>query len=176
MESTIGKSELPPGYHAPELDADSDRFWQWAGQHQVLLQQCAECGTFRWPPRSVCWSCGCRQVTEVPASGRASVYSWTVVHHPTGSVADRLPYTIVLAALEEDPRILLPGQLDGDREDLRRGAALQCTFHDLPDGVTVLHWTVVDAATDRCLSRRAALTGGGPHDKTTVIQIQFPSQ
>lgn len=145
MTQAPSAPELPPAFYPPEPDADSIRFWEWARQRRLLLQRCDGCGTFRWPPRTVCWSCGATGFTEVPASGRATVYSWTVIHHPTMPVAtERLPYTVVLAALEEDARILIPGQLDGDRADLRPGARLQCTFHRVSDEVTVVHWSVVD--------------------------------
>jgi uncharacterized OB-fold protein len=147
-------TEAPPAFYPPEPDADSIRFWEWARQHRLLLQRCDGCGTFRWPPRTVCWSCGATGCTEVPASGRATLYSWTVIHHPTMPVAtERLPYTVLLAALEEDPRILIPGQFDGDRADLRPGAPLRCTFHPVSDEVTVVHWSVVEDS---------APEGGGP--------------
>jgi hypothetical protein len=89
-------------------------------------------------------------VSDTWASGRASAYTWTVIHHATSAVDPRLlPYAVVLGALEEDPRILVPGQLDGDRTELRSGRPLLCTFHDVSDEVTVLHWTLTPDIAER---------------------------
>ncbi len=63
------------------------------------------------------------------ASGRGTIYSYTVVHHQTHP-AFPVPYTIVLVELEEGPRLV--GQLRG-RLDVAIGAAVAAEWDDAPN-------------------------------------------
>ena len=88
----------------PQPDAASAPFFQALASRHLLLQRCAGCG---------CWQLGehrcisCRGPLHwLPASGRATVHSFTIIHlpyHP--AFAPQLPYNACTVELEEGPHI-----------------------------------------------------------------------
>jgi uncharacterized protein len=130
-----------PAFVEPVIDVDSEPFWKAARNGELLLQRCTDCGTYRWPLRTICWQCASRSYTEVAASRRGTVASWIVVHQPTvPTPPELLPYTVALVALEEDGRILIPGLLVGDQTGLHIGAAVEAHFQPATADVAVLGW------------------------------------
>jgi uncharacterized protein len=128
-------------FFPPDPDPDSAPFWAGLRGRRLVVQRCASCQTLRWPLRSVCARCLGRDWTEQTVSGDGAVYSWTVIHHATvPTPPSLLPYCVALVALAEDPRILIPAQYDGSREELRTGLPVAAAFHDATQDVTVLHW------------------------------------
>jgi len=86
-------------------------FW---AKGELRLQRCADCGAWRHPPRFRCAACASDAVTWDVASGRARVFSWTITHRPVDPAFDP-PYAIVVAELEEGPRLV--GSLAGIAND-----------------------------------------------------------
>jgi hypothetical protein len=80
-------------------------FYRWAAQGELRLQRCADCGTWRHPPRHRCASCGSGATTWVPVSGRGHIFSWTVTHQALDP-AFEVPYAVVVVELEEGPRLV----------------------------------------------------------------------
>ncbi len=72
-------------------------------------------------------------------SGRATLYSYTVMHDaPAPGFADHLPYIVVVAELEEQENLLITTNLvDADPADLRIGLPLEVTFDELAPGDVV---------------------------------------
>jgi uncharacterized OB-fold protein len=91
---------------APERTPETDVFWRATAEGRLLLAHCDECGGFIWYPRALCPSCGSAAVSWIEASGRGSVYSFTVVHRAPGRFADAVPYVTAYVELEEGPRVL----------------------------------------------------------------------
>ncbi|MFM8238320.1 MAG: Zn-ribbon domain-containing OB-fold protein [Actinomycetota bacterium] len=85
-------------------------FYEWLGRGELRLQRCTACGEWRHPPRHRCAACGSIASTWAPASGRGRVFSWTVTHRPVDP-AFTPPYAIVVAELDEGPRLV--GNLRG---------------------------------------------------------------
>jgi len=82
-------------------------FWEGTRSGRLLLQRCASCAAYRFPPREICSECLSRQSVWVEASGRGEVFSYAVMHqayHP--GFASEVPYTIVIVKLEEGPKIV----------------------------------------------------------------------
>ena len=96
----------------PLPDRDSRPWWDALGHHQLLVEACVACGRLRWPPRVLCGACGSMEWDWTAASGRATVASWIVNHHPFGD-AFPPPYTVVTARLQDQEDILVPGGYSG---------------------------------------------------------------
>jgi uncharacterized OB-fold protein len=79
-------------------------FWDAARAGHLAVQQCADCGVFRHPPRPMCGACGSQSSTATKVSGRGTVYSWVLPRHPIFSPGD--PRVAVLVELEEGVRIV----------------------------------------------------------------------
>jgi uncharacterized protein len=74
---------------------------------RLTFQRCSECGHAWLPPRDQCPGCLSDAWEWNDASGSARVVSWVVYHrayHP--AFADRIPYNVVVAELDEGPRVI----------------------------------------------------------------------
>ena len=92
----------------PLADRDSTPWWTALAEHELRLQRCHDCGTLRWPARALCNRCGSLDWSWLAASGRATVASWIVDEHPFTD-AFPVPYVVVMARLDEQDDILVPG-------------------------------------------------------------------
>jgi len=83
-----------------------DQWWEGTREGRLLVQQCTACGHHQHYPRHLCTRCGGTDgLAMVAASGRATVWSFTVVHRaPSDEV--QAPYTVALVRLSEGPVML----------------------------------------------------------------------
>ncbi len=89
----------------PAITRDIAFFFEGARQGALLIQRCAGCGQLRHPPRPACASCGSFEWDTVTSSGRGTVYSFVVVHHPQVPGFD-YPLPIAVVELEEGTRLV----------------------------------------------------------------------
>ena len=121
----------------PEITPEMAPFWEAARRHELVLQRCAGCGSFRFPARELCSRCLSRASTWERVSGRGTLFSFAVMHqaaHP-GFAAD-LPYAVVTVELEEGAR-LLSNVVGCPLRDLRIGMPLEVVFDDVTPEVTL---------------------------------------
>jgi hypothetical protein len=92
----------------PELTDDpaTRPFWDAVRQGRLLLEQCAACRSVIWYPRGFCPRCGGTATEWIEASGRGTVYSYTVARKSFGAFASATPYVIAYIELVEGPRVL----------------------------------------------------------------------
>ncbi|MDJ0867529.1 MAG: bifunctional MaoC family dehydratase N-terminal/OB-fold nucleic acid binding domain-containing protein [Myxococcota bacterium] len=84
-----------------------DNAWWWQGfrDGKLLIQQCSDCGALRHPCRPMCGKCQSTNWEAIVASGRGTVHSYTIMHHPMVPGYD-FPLPIGLIDLEEGTRIV----------------------------------------------------------------------
>jgi uncharacterized OB-fold protein len=85
-----------------------------------------------------CHACGSWDTRWDSVSGRATLYSWTVVNHQVHP-AFPVPYTIVLVDLDDHPGVRFVGHLAG-APDLSAGQAMRVRFEELEDGTVLPDW------------------------------------
>lgn len=133
--SGTGPGTERPRRPRPALTQDNAFWFEGARQHRLLVQRCTSCGQLRHPPLPACPACRSFEWDAVESSGRGSLYSFVVVHHPQVPGFD-YPLPIGLVALEEGTRLV--ADLDGlPPEDWRIGAAVEAHFVDLDDELTL---------------------------------------
>jgi uncharacterized protein len=74
---------------------------------RLTFQRCRDCENAWLPPRDYCPRCLSASWEWQQASGRAKLVSWVVyrrAYHP--AFAERVPYNVVVAELEEGPRLI----------------------------------------------------------------------
>ena len=109
-----GRKYVPKPYG---LDRD---FFHKAIEGGVHVQRCQACGHNQHPPRYFCGACASRDLAFEPATGNATVYSWTVSHFTTDpGWMDELPYATVVAELDEGVRLV--GSYSGEIDELEIG-------------------------------------------------------
>jgi uncharacterized OB-fold protein len=121
----------------PRIDEESRGFWEGLARHQLHLQRCAGCARLRHPPRAVCPSCLSSAVEWVEASGRGTVYSFTVTHqNQAPGFRERLPYVLAIVELEEGVR-LMANVTGCDPGVVRIGMPVFVEYEDMTDDVTL---------------------------------------
>lgn len=90
----------------PLPDPETQPFWDAAADGVLKIQQCTECHHHTFYPRLVCPNCLSDAMVWQTVSGRASIYSLTVVHRSTQAFREELPFVVALVDLEEGPRMM----------------------------------------------------------------------
>jgi uncharacterized OB-fold protein len=84
-------------------------------------------------------------VEWVEASGRATLYTWSVVHrNDLPPFHERIPYVAAIAELEEGPR-MMTNVVDCDFDALEIGMALEAVFHPTSEDVTIVQFRPASA-------------------------------
>jgi uncharacterized OB-fold protein len=124
------------GYVEPAVDPDAAEFWRAVAERQLLVPTCDDCGTAFLPPLPCCPACRSARVSRPAASGRASLYSWIVVHRALDpAFAADVPYVVAAVRLEEGAR-LFSRLVDVEPSQLRDGLPLELTWIE-PQGKTI---------------------------------------
>ena len=129
----------------PIPDRTDQYFWDGVSAGQLLIQRCTSCHTLRLPPVPMCGTCHATTWDTVAASGRGTVYSWILSHHP--SEPDATPRVVVLVQLEEGPRFV-SNLIDVDTDEVRNDMAVKLCFREV-DGVTLPQFQIVAPRPER---------------------------
>jgi hypothetical protein len=117
----------------PELTDRNRHFWQGGQDGHLVLLRCQDCGYFLHPPIPVCPRDQSKNLKPEPVSGRATLASYTVNHHPWLPGFD-LPYVVALVEIEEQPELRLTTNLiNCPFDDIRIGMPLRVVFRHLSD-------------------------------------------
>lgn len=113
-------------------------FWESLRQHDVRIQRCCDCGTFRYHPKEKCPRCSSRRAEWAPVSGEGEIYTYTVVRRPpTAAYAPDVPYTIALVTMSEGFRMI--ARLKGvEPEQVRIGLPVALGYEDVTPEWTLL--------------------------------------
>ena len=115
-------------FDVPEADAFTRAYWDAAEEGRLLLRRCGACGRAHHYPREFCPHCWSEDVTWEPASGRAELYTWSVVHrNDLPPFGERTPYVAAVVQLAEGPRMMTE-VVDAVADELRPGMALEVAF------------------------------------------------
>jgi len=145
---------METGFVLPDVDTeDTAEFWAGCQRGELIVQSCAQCGRWRFPPRPMCPECRSLDVRWVTTSGRGTVWSFVVPHPPLlPAYNDLAPYNVIVVALDEDPTIRMVGNLvetaDGPIN------AIDPATIDIGEPVRVVFSTVDDVALPRWVRAR----------------------
>jgi uncharacterized OB-fold protein len=134
-------STFPAAMPLPAITDDTRPFWDGCRRHELLVQRCTGCKTFRHPPAPVCWKCRAFAHEWVAVSGRGTVFTHAVVHRAfLPELAAHVPYTIVVVALDDAPGVrLVLNLIEGEA---RIGTAVEVVFEDVSADVAVPRFRV----------------------------------
>ena len=121
----------------PLPDDVTEFFWEGAKAGQLLMQRCRACSKFQFPPDVVCIHCQSLQLEAAPVSGKATLYSYSVVDRAfNAGFVDSLPYVLGLIELDEQPGLrMVTNVVDAVADEIRVGMALEVTFESRGDVV-----------------------------------------
>jgi len=130
QSGTSGVSARP----RPFVLQDSEFWFAAARENRLVIQACDSCGRLRHPPSPVCPHCLCPGWHEVTASGRGTVHSYVISHHPRAPGFE-YPLAVVLADLEEGTRLV--ADFAGDPDSVQIGMPVEVEWLRLDDEFTL---------------------------------------
>lgn len=119
----------------PVPTADSEVFWERCRAGELWLPRCRECGELNWFPRAMCRYCSGTDMEWVPMSGRATVYSFSVVDRPP---SPDLPGRYVLALVDLDEGVRMMTHIVGcDPAEASIGMRVSVRFQPVSDEISL---------------------------------------
>ncbi len=127
----------------PAIDIESAPFWHAAREHRLAIMRCRGCGKHFFYPRALCPHCHSSEVECTTASGRGTIYTFTIARRPSGAAfkAD-VPYVVALVELDEGPR-LMTNIVTASVDSVRIGQKVRAVYHDVTDEVTLVKFAPV---------------------------------
>ncbi|MFF4196235.1 bifunctional MaoC family dehydratase N-terminal/OB-fold nucleic acid binding domain-containing protein [Nonomuraea sp. NPDC001831] len=123
----------------PAVNADTAFFWEGARRGELRVQSCADCGELRHPPGPMCPNCRSGNRSHVVVSGRGTLYSYVVHHHPPVPGRE-VPFVVGVVELPEGVRIV-GNVVDCPVEKVDVGMALRVTYRSMDDELVLPMWT-----------------------------------
>jgi len=129
---------LPPEWTLPAINDHNAAFFT---SGELRLETCRACGSTQHPPIGVCIECGGLEHDYIATSPTGRIDGFTIVHHAVHPLlAEKVPYNVVVVALDEHPDLRVVGNvIEGGA--VRNGARVRCTWTDplpSPDGKSAI--------------------------------------
>ena len=120
-------------------------FWDAARKEKLIIQKCQDCNNHIFYPRIACPHCFSDKVEWVEASGKGTVYSYTVVTNnaPSAFIAD-MPFVIAIVKLEEGVQ-MLSNIIKCNPDDVVCDMPVEVTFEKLYNEFTLPKFRPVTA-------------------------------
>ena len=115
----------------PPMGHDNAWWWEAINVGELRIQRCKKCSTLRHPPRPMCGECRSVEWDSVAASGKGTLHSHTVLHHPKFPGFD-YPVICALVDLEEGTRIV-SNVVGCAAEDIEIGMSLCVSIEQVDD-------------------------------------------
>lgn len=117
-------------------------FWAAAAEDRLVVQTCRRCGSAWWPAVERCGDCDGGLVQWVDVGLRGTVWSYAIYHRIFDPRLEiEAPY--VVAAVELEAGICLPGRLVGSTDGVEVGAEVEASFMEI-DGAKAPVWSLVE--------------------------------
>jgi uncharacterized OB-fold protein len=135
---------LPADLAPIAMDPLTEPYWAGCKIGKLVLQRCADCGTFRHPPAPICSACRSMRAEWTERSGRGTVYTYTLIHHPVHpKLMEHVPYNVVLVTLEDAPGVRIVSNLvDVAPQDVRIGLSVEVIFEETASDTRVPRFRV----------------------------------
>jgi uncharacterized protein len=113
---------------SPTVIEETRPFWEGTIAEELRVQVCDACGNKQLPGGPCCTSCLSQDLHWEMASGRGTVFSFTIVRHPFHpSFAEQVPYVVADVQLDEGP-ILISNVTDVPVEEVKIGMPVEVWF------------------------------------------------
>ncbi len=81
-------------------------FWEATGRGAFLIQRCGACGTAQFYPKISCTTCGSFDLHDEEASGKGTVFTFSVARRPTHPAFNEAgDYVVAIVELAEGPHV-----------------------------------------------------------------------
>ena len=119
----------------PRVDDENEHFWRGGAEGELRFLRCTACRTFVHPPAPLCPDCHSRELTPEAVSGRATLHTYTINHHPWIPGFDP-PYAVAIVELPEQEGLRLTTNIvNCELDAIEIGMSLRVTFESIDDGI-----------------------------------------
>ena len=127
----------------PKADPTTAPFWESVKNEAMALQYSPATGKYLFYPRGVSPFATDDELEWVEASGRGTVYSYTIARRPTAPQwGDDCPYAIAIIELEEGPH-MTANLVDCEFDAVKIGMRVVATYSDVTPEVTLVNFRPV---------------------------------
>ncbi len=126
-----------------QQDSDSRPYWEGLARGELRIQRCDACSRSVFYPRSLCPHCFSDKLSWIVASGKGTIYSYTVAHQAYGLFAGEVPLIVAIVELEEGVR-MMSRIIDAPRERVAIGAPVRVTFERAGEDLTLPYFRLAE--------------------------------
>jgi uncharacterized protein len=119
---------------APPVTPETRPFWEAAAAGRLVIKRCTACGRPHHYPRTICPFCWSDQTEWVQASGRGTIYSFSVMRRVS------IPYAIAYVSLDEGVT-MMTNIVGCDLEAIHIGQPVRVVFRPTDGGPPVPMFT-----------------------------------
>lgn len=120
-------------------------FYDGCKNKELLIQQCADCGKFRFPPQRMCPDCNSLNSKWTPVSGRGKICTFTIIPHfepravPMATwPEDGYPILVIMVELPDAGNVhLISNMVNCKPEDIKVGMDVKVIFEQITDEFTL---------------------------------------
>jgi uncharacterized OB-fold protein len=127
----VNNPQLPAP--APDIAPETAAFWAATLDGRLLLQRCGRCEKACYYPRYLCPHCHCTNLIDFQASGRGTIYSYTVTSRGILEYATAGAYVLAMIELDEGPK-MVSNIVECDPAVLAIGQRVEVVFFDTGGG------------------------------------------
>jgi hypothetical protein len=129
----IEPSSRPKFRSLPEPSMESHAFWTGGERGVLLIHRCRSCRRYFHPPAPACFRCRSTDVGPEPASGLATVTTFTVNRHQW-FLGFPPPYVVAIVELDDDAAARLTTNIVGcEVEEVFIGQRVAVEFEEWDD-------------------------------------------
>lgn len=121
----------------PTIAGETRPYWDSCRRGQLMIQRCDRCHEHQFYPRGICANCWSSEIKWVKASGKGTVWTFTVTYqNRTSGFDEEVPYVLALVELEEGVR-MFTNITQCNPRDVRIGMPVEVTFVPATDQITI---------------------------------------
>jgi uncharacterized OB-fold protein len=120
---------------APPVNPEVQPFFDAAAQGKLVLKRCTACGQRHHYPRAICPFCFSDKTEWTDASGRGTIYSYSVMRRVPA------PYALAYVTLDEGVTVMT-NIVDCDLDKIRIGQKVKVVFKPTEGGPPVPTFTI----------------------------------
>ena len=130
-----------PAYFIPRVSPEAEEFFAGALRRELRVQRCSACELHHHYPRIACPHCGSSALEWVTASGRGTLYSFTVIRqHGIPPFQEQAPFVVGLVELEEPGARFIARMPTVSAEQAAIGMPVRATFKPASDRVAFVEF------------------------------------
>jgi uncharacterized OB-fold protein len=117
----------------PAVTAETEAFWTGGADGRLHITACNDCDHRIHPPQLICPKCLSRNVTARPASGKATIATFTINRQPW-MPGLAVPFAVGIVELDDQPGVRITARIIADDvAAVKIGAPVEIAFEQNED-------------------------------------------